>query len=184
MNFFFKFERISSIQRPQLAKVCEVLSMRVLDDNDYEFLAEYQNIMRSIAVCLKKLEADEYTFGIYLPALFGLRFKLASLKNRAVHCKALVDVLSENFEERFGYIMDIFQANGKSLPAYIAMVSNPNYKLNYIGMKSIPSHIVLRVKQMLFTAVTDILGEKDILDDETVDVDEENGTSHNIHNRA
>lgn len=149
-----------------------VLNLDVFEDNEYDFLLEYQRVMKAIASALKTMEANKYTFGIYLPTLFGLRMKLASFVNTVVHCLPLVEVIQDAFEERFGNVMDIFAADGKSIPAYVAMVSNPNYKLNYMGMKTIPAHILLRVKQLLLDAGMDIMGDEldsDQQDDTVVD---------------
>lgn len=137
-----------------------VLGLDVFEHNEYQFLFEYQRIMKAIATALKTLEANKYTFGIYLPTLFGLRMKLAALERNAVRCLPLVEVIQDAFEERFGNVMDIFSVDGKSTPAYLAMVSNPNFKLNYMGMKTIPSHTLNRVKQMLFNAGIVILANE------------------------
>lgn len=157
--FLLKIERVLSIDREKLAKACEVLQLDLLESDEYEFLYEYQRIMKAIATALKSMEANKYTFGIYLPTLFGLRLKLSVLAKNAVHCLPLVEVIQAAFEKRFGNVLDVFAADGTSIPAYLAMVSNPNYKLNYIGLQTIPSNILNRVKQMLLNAANDILGD-------------------------
>lgn len=134
-----------------------VLNLDVFENIEYEFLYEHQRIMNAVARALKTLEANTYEFGVFLPTLFGLRIKLATFQRKAVYCLPLVEVIQNAFEERFRSVLDIFNANGNSVPAFVAMVSNPYYKLYYMGMKSIPSHILLRLKQMLFDAAMDIL---------------------------
>lgn len=113
--------------------------------------------MKVVARALKTMEANKYAFGAFLPTLFGLRMKLAALEKKATQCLPLVKTLQSAFEKRFGNVMDIFDSHGESVPAYVAMASNPNYKLNYMGMKTIPTHILLRIKQMLLDAAMDIL---------------------------
>lgn len=145
-----------SIDREKLAQACMVLRLDVFEANEYDFLFEYQRVMRAIARALKTMEANKYTFGVFLPTLFALRYKLAAFQKTVIHCEPLVKVLQNGLEERFGNVMDIFDPDGKSVPPFVAMVSNPTYKLNYIGLETIPSHMLMRVKQMLFDAVMDV----------------------------
>lgn len=137
-----------------------VLNLSVFEASEYEFLQEYHRVMKCIASALKAVEADKYTFGLFLPTLFGIRVKLEKLKEHVKYCLPLVEVLQQCLEERFGNLMDIFASDGKSIPGFVAMVSNPMYKLNYIGLNSIPSHYVLRVKQMLVDAGMNIQRDK------------------------
>lgn len=175
-----KHERILSIDREQLANVCMVLNLDVFEGNEYEFLIEYNRVMKAIAIALKTLEANKYAFGVYLPTLFGLRLKLAALEKQAVHCLELVLVIQNVFEERFRSVLDIFDGEGKSVPAFVAMVSNPNYKLSYMGLKSIPSHTLLRIKQMLFDSAMDILKNETHSDDQNNDIQSTNQGNYHL----
>lgn len=169
-------ERIKQIQRSKLADACDLLKLEKLTADDYEFIDEYQQVMDTIASAIKVLESDKYTFGLYLPTLFGLRNKLFTLKNQSNHCLPLIKALMNGFELRFAAVLDIY--NAKAVPGYVAMVSNPSFKLNYMNMNSIPSHIRLRVKQMLTTAALDIWKDrkdKDVNNSNDIGEEKENG---------
>lgn len=58
--------------------------------------------------------------------------------------------MMHGFENRFGHLMD---GNGLSMPLYVAMMSNPMYKLNFMGLSKIPPNLLNALKDMLFNAV-------------------------------
>lgn len=80
-------------------------------------------------------------------------------ENTVFDCLPLVIALQSGLENRFGELMDPFNANGKSIPLYVAMLSNPAFKLNYMGMKKIPPNLILRLKEMLYNAAVTIENE-------------------------
>lgn len=110
--------------------------------------------MSLVTTALKTLEADRYTFGVYLPTLIGLKLNLKALldKNLVFHCIPLVHALHQGLESRFGELMDPFNENGKSIPLYIAMLTNPAYKMNFLGIKKISAVLLNRFKEMLYDA--------------------------------
>lgn len=164
-----------SIDRARLESACVHLKVDVFSDEEYEFLVEYHKVISLVANALKSLEADRYTFGLYLPTLIGLKLKLKALfdGNTMFHCLPLVIALQNGLESRFGELMDPFNAEGKSVPLYVAMLSNPAFKLNFLGMKSVPSNLLLRLKEMLYNAAITIENEcsnKDVSDKTTADI--------------
>lgn len=150
----FQIERILLIDTAALANVCEVLQIPQLSTENYEFLREYQKVLKCVVTALKMVESNTYTFGSFLPILFGLRSKFAKLKGNTKHAAPLVEKLSESLEDRFGASMNFFSPEGAA--PYIAMISNPKFKLSYLGMKTIPSHTMLRAQQLLIDACTDV----------------------------
>lgn len=120
----------------------------MLDDEDYIFLEEYRTCVRPFEISSKNLEANRYTFGLYLPSLITLRKRLSDLHmNNMQFCTAMAEAIQTGFEQRSGEIMDIFKT--RSVPFYIAMVSNPEYKLNFMGMQCIPNHVLENVRNFL-----------------------------------
>lgn len=147
---------ILSIDREQLERACTSLYIPTFDTNEYVFLIEYHKAITPVAVALKTLEANKYTFGMYLPVLKGLRSQLNSLKSSTVKlCLPLINALDTGFEKRFSKLMDAFDC--KAVPLYLAMVSNPKYKLNYLDMKRIPSHIFIQIRKLMVCAGVDII---------------------------
>lgn len=134
----------------------------VFDDGEYEFLVQYHKIMSLVASALKVVEADRYTFGVYLPTLLGLKLKLQALYDdchATFECLPLILALQNGLKNRFGELMDPFCASGKSLPLYVAMLSNPTYKMNFMGMKTVSPQLLLRLKTMLLNAAIEIEDE-------------------------
>lgn len=143
---------ILSIGREKLNRACIQLHISQLDENDYVFLEEYYQCISPVAHALKTLEGNRFSFALYLPVLMALRSKFNELKNKnSVHCDPLIDALENGYEYRFNRYMDIYDAEGLSTPLYIAMATNPCYKLNFLGFREIPSHISQRVRNMLLT---------------------------------
>lgn len=150
--FFFhsQVQNILSIDMYKLENACTQLEIQSFDDDERRFLREYHNVITPVAIALKRLEGNAHTFGMYLPTLYGLRIKLNELSESLEFCNPLVAAIQTGFESRFGEVMDIY--NVKSVPLWLAMVTNPKYKLNFIGMKRIPSHILMKVKNLLQNA--------------------------------
>lgn len=126
-------------------------------------------IILPIAVALKTLEGSSLPFGLCLPTLYGLRLKLGNMNGtlRFVYCGPLLKAVSDGFEERFNSFLNIYDDEKRWIPAYIAMVSNPKFKLNYLGMRIIPSHISEKVRSVLYNAGKEIL-----------DLEKKNDSSH------
>lgn len=141
------------IDRDKLKLACNQMKIASLDEDDCCFLEEYYEIITPIACALKSLEANRFAFGLYLPILTGIRKKLNDLKKkRFVYGKPLINALEKGFEQRFAEFLDIYDLYGRSVPLYIAMVTNPQYKLNFLGFERIPSHISNKVQTMLLNA--------------------------------
>lgn len=140
----FQISNILSIDRPKLDEACDALNLEPFDSKEYDFLNQYFRVINKVAIALKTLKADKYTFGLYLPTLFGLRSVLEKISNPTTtemfECLPLAKALKTGFENRFGKLMDAFESDGKSAPLFIAMVSNPQFKLNFLGTRVISSH--------------------------------------------
>lgn len=146
------------INEVKLKAACSTASIPTLDYDDYEFLNEYMNVIRPIAEALKMLEGNRDTFGSYLPTLFGLKFKLDVLKKTDYKfCKPLLQNIVDGFDTRFSGIMDL--NNPKSIPLYMAMVSNPSFKLNYLP-RNTPMHVLRKIQNMLLKAAEEMVNEE------------------------
>lgn len=156
----FQISNILSIDRPKLDEACDALNLEPFDSKEYDFLNQYFRVINKVAIALKTLKADKYTFGLYLPTLFGLRSVLEKISNPTTtemfECLPLAKALKTGFENRFGKLMDAFESDGKSAPLFIAMVSNPQFKLNFLGTRVISSHMLQHLKEMLVVAALQI----------------------------
>lgn len=148
------------------------LKVDPLDDDEYAFLQEYHSVIALIATALKSIESNRYTFALYLPTLFGLKIKLQELidKKLVSDCIPLVHALQNGIESRFGNLMDPFGSDKKSVPLFIAMITNPQFKLNFMGMKQISSNLLNKLKDMLVSEATKIENENSNQNDDNPDV--------------
>lgn len=137
------------------------MKISTLNDEEYAFLREYHSVITLIATALKSIESDRYTFALYLPTLFGLKIKLQELidENLIFDCIPLVQAVQNGIESRFGNLMDPFSSDKKSVPLFIAMMTNPNFKLNFMGMKEISSNLLNKLKDMLVSEAAKIENE-------------------------
>lgn len=166
-------ENILSIDEKKLERACIELRVAPLDCNEYAFLCEYHNVMSLVAATLHTLEANRYTFGIYLPTLMGLQYKLQQMINHLSNknidsietydiaeterekttrskCLPLANAIKRGFDNRFRELIDAY--NKKSVPLYVAMLSNPTFKLNFMCVPSIPGELFKHLKEMLVYA--------------------------------
>jgi len=115
-----------------LQTLCSALKKDAL--NDYKFLTEYVTIIRPIVNAITILEGDKQMCGSYLPVLFGIQKRLDFIESNddapIIHCDALLQAVKNGLETRFSAMMDPF--NVVSIPLYVAMVSNPKFKMNFI----------------------------------------------------
>lgn len=129
-----------------------------LSEDDHQFLTEYYEILTPIVCALKTLSANKYSFGLYLPVLVGLNRVLNENKEKQfMFGMPLAIAIEKGFQQRFSEFKDIFDVEGRSTPLYIAMASNPNFKVNFLGFNRLPSHISSRVFNMLLNAGKEIL---------------------------
>lgn len=157
-----------SIDKDALENACLQLKIDSLDYDEYEFLREYHNIMSLVATAMQTLEANCYTFGIYIPTLLGLNYQLKKmivhLSSKNYHdydidndggkfnCLPLVRAIKQGFDQRFGELIDPFSLSGKSIPLFVAMMSNPTFKLNFMCVSTISEQLLSHLKEMLVSA--------------------------------
>lgn len=183
-HLFCQVNTILSIDEDKLEHACVQLRVDPLDGNEYAFLREYHDVMSLVASALNTLEANRYTFGIYLPTLFGLQFQLQRLINHfssensrsysidivdddgniktvSANCLSLANAIKRGFDNRFGQLIDPHNIDGKSVPLFVAMMSNPTYKLNYMCLPSISEELLKSLKEMLVSAAVDAYKDDD-----------------------
>lgn len=132
-----------------------------MTEDEHQFLLEYYEILTPVVCALKTLSANKFSFGLYLPVLVGLNRVLNDMKNKDfMHGMPLVIAFESGFQKRFFEFMDIFDEYGRSVPLYIAMAANPQFKLNYLGFQRISSHTSTRIFDMLLNAGKEIVSEE------------------------
>lgn len=163
----FQIDHLLSIDRRKLEQACEALSVPAFDTDEYEFLKQYHEIINKVAMALKGLEGDGNTFGTYLPTLIGPRHVLAEYSNELpteiTMCVPLAKALRDGFEQRFAPLMDVLDPESK--PLYIAMITNPEFKLNFMGTSQIDPRILIKLKNMLVDEAMELQMEKDEIDE-------------------
>lgn len=128
-----------SINKKVLETACIETGIGKLNDEEHDFLVEYHDCLGIIAEALKILEGDNQSFGIFLPTLYGIRKELSAMHGQTRYCESLITAIENGFNERFKKMMNI--NDPISIPLYIAMVVDPQFKLNYMRMENVPPHI-------------------------------------------
>lgn len=162
-----------------LQTLCSALKIDALNENDYEFLTEYVTIIRPIANAITILEGDKQMCGSYLPVLFGIQKWLDFIESNAnapiMHCDALLQAVKNGLKTRFSAMMDPFDV--VSVPLYIAMVSNPKYKMNFIPPNVMRLSVFNSIKTTLIRVGENILATEDESLPAQIQVDDnDNGT--------
>lgn len=131
------------------------LGIGAFTDLQLEFLKEFEIVFRPIMRAIKYVQG-RYYFGSYLPMLFGLQIELNTEKHMKF-CTPLVEALRNGFEKRFSDVMN--PELPESVPLFVAMISNPKYKLNYVPQNLLSRHI-LRLKRMFLSAAEEMIERK------------------------
>lgn len=140
-----------SIDKSKLDSACKHLMVDSFNYEEYAFLCEYRDVIELVAAALKSIESNSYTFGLYLPTLFGLKFNLQKMIDEKLvsDCIPLINALLNGIDARFGNLLDPFSPDQKSVPLFIAMMTNPKFKLRYMGLKENSSDVLSKLKEML-----------------------------------
>lgn len=127
---FFQVEKVLKIDHVKLNIAMVCLGIEMSSDSEYTFLKEFVKATKPIAIAIDNLQGQKQFFGCYLPTLFKTEKDLIDMSapNTFSFCKPLINALLQGFEKRFKSIMN-FNAE-ESVPAYIAMVTHPKFKLH------------------------------------------------------
>lgn len=154
ISFPSQIGNILSIERSKLESVCIALGIVPMDSDEYEFLQQYFKLISKVASALKILEGDKNTFASYLSVLIDLRRAFEKYtdfySDMLEKCNALGYAIRKGLQERFSEMMNIDDA--KSVPLYVAMMSNPKYKLNFMGVSTIAPNLLSKLKEILVEA--------------------------------
>lgn len=133
-----QMQNILALDWVSLATACEALGIEKLSDQDFDFLTEFVKVFRPIADGITFVEGTHKNFGSYLPTLFSIRMTLREMyvDDELLYCRPLLLAIKEGFDKRFWHLMkltDLYERGSpKAVPLYIAMLSNPAFKFNYI----------------------------------------------------
>lgn len=141
---------------PKLQALMIHLNMSVFTETEWAFLQEYKTVMKPIANGLDMLQGNNIPFGKLLPVLFGIRAEIDRMisDHIFIHCSPLMWAVKDGFEKRFGPYMDINDL--KSVPAFIACMSHPHYKLQNIPSDILTRDNIKKLANMLTNAAFDI----------------------------
>lgn len=78
--------------------------------------------------------------------------------------------------------LDIYDSTGIWIPPFVAMVTNTMYKLNFIGMSKIPSHITEKIRSVLYDAGKEVMKCEEDGNDYTTEVENEQRKGDNTQN--
>ncbi|XP_055306361.1 uncharacterized protein LOC129570688 [Sitodiplosis mosellana] len=135
------------------------LHIAVFTESERQFLGEYLNVLQPIAHGLTRLEGNIF-FAYFLITLFNVDEELRLLESTNLKfAKPLLKALRNGFDTRFKEMMDI--NNAASVPLYLAMLSHPLFKLNFLPMlktkeRSTALEYIAKCKGMLLKAIEDI----------------------------
>lgn len=140
------------------------LGIPIFTATERRFLGEYVTVLKPIAVALDNLQRSKNSpYANVLPTLFKTEAKLNEIKaeGNLVHCKPLLNAVMDGFKKRFGAIMDF--NNKDSVPALIATVSHPYFKLRWMDPELCTAEEKQRIINMLVAAADEISLELETL---------------------
>jgi hypothetical protein len=128
--------------KANLDDLCRALDLPTFKRPEIEFLEDYVNALKPIAVALDILQGDRgndedsnrgRTFmGTLAPAILSVHSKLQELEPTTV--KPLVDALIVGINERFSGILTLDLSDNDVRHACIASMSHPYFKLRWIPL--------------------------------------------------
>lgn len=160
-----------SFDRVVLQCLCTELAIAPLSPEDYDFLIEYVSIFKPIAEGITFLEGNQQMCGSYLPTLYGIEARLNDIRNESLaYCGPLLDAVIAGFQRRFGDKMD--PSKVRSVPLFIAMISNPKYKLSFLPPNLLRPTFLKQVKTIMLKAAEKIIQENDAFESDSFEADE------------
>lgn len=122
---------------------------------EWNFLQEFVDVLLPLTTGLDNLQQTKCPFGILLPTLFSIRKQLAQLSAdpKIYFCKPLAKAIDDGIMERFGNVMNLDKK--ESIPAYIAAVSHPYFKLRWLG-KYKNTETMDKIQRIFLRAIHDI----------------------------
>lgn len=177
-----------ALNRVKLALACESLKIEKLCDQDYMFLSEYVSVIKPISNAITYLEGDVQTFGGYLPMLFSVRQTLKDLhlSDSLEFCKPLLTAVRDGFDKRFGHLMKLPSTyetgDPKAVPLFLAMITNPEYRLNYIPNDWFHSNPygLSQIKSLLLNAMKAYLNDAKEVEDRSTNVNQNSFSEGNL----
>lgn len=151
-----------------LATACEALGIDKLSDQDIQFLREFAQVFQPIADSITFLEGSRNMFGTYLPTLFSVRTKLREMhhSNKLAYCRPLLDAVRDGFQKRFDHLMSLgnvfTEPDPRAVPLFIAMVSNPRFKVNFIPPYWFDENpgALLKIQNLLLNVMKDAVAQR------------------------
>lgn len=172
-KIFLQISQIQKHDEDKLDIVMSKLDIPIFSKSQKTFLNEYTEIMAIVADALDNLQANKYPYAVVLPTLYETKDKLADVKSKAfVHCKPLATAVYNGFCKRFDEIMDL--KSTISLPALIATVTHPYFKLRWLKPEMCTSERIDKLKQILSYAADEISAEKSASDERKAMNEEKN----------
>ena len=137
-------------QREHLVSICEVVQV-VKFSEELQYISDYIECLRPIAVGLDRPQADECYFGELLPTIFAIMRQLKELKMQDTYknCYDLLDALLAGLQKRFGYVLDLKPLDSDYF--ILATLSHPYFKLRWSDwLDPMNKHVhVNRMKELL-----------------------------------
>lgn len=132
------------------------LNIAIFSKSQRRFLKEYTDILKIIADAINNLQGDKCPYAVLLPTLFSTKEKLTEMNanNALTSCKPLLSAVICGFKKRFNEIMDF--DDKKSIPALIATVSHPYFKLRWLDPEICTTEQVEKITNILAKAADEI----------------------------
>ncbi|XP_055307105.1 uncharacterized protein LOC129571338 isoform X2 [Sitodiplosis mosellana] len=162
-SLYDSIHEILNIDQAKLDALFCHLKIAILDPTERQFLQEFLIVLKPIARGLSTLEGNRY-FGYNLISLFNIRAEIEHIVSsvRLKFCKPLLLAVRDGFFARFKDHMDMNKP--LSVPLYLAMLSHPSFKMNYIREireNSSASHYLHKCMGILLKAIEAIDQEEE-----------------------
>lgn len=147
------------IDDTKLDIVMTKLNIGVFTKSQWRFLKEFTDILSIIADALNNLQGNKCPYAVVLPTLFNTNGKLNEMKasNTLTSCKPLISAVMSGFNKRFSKIMNF--NDEMSIPALIATVSHPFFKLRWLKPELCTMEQVEKIINIMTNAADEIFIE-------------------------
>lgn len=133
-SLFDCLENILAVDKTKLDKLFQKLNLPRILDNQYDFLKEFTEVIKPLAVTLDILQGDiTVTMADLIPSILNLHFKFnkmctSSASPRSDACTDLLKFLMQSLKARFPYVWSF---NEQSYHYVLATMSHPKWKLKW-----------------------------------------------------
>lgn len=152
-SLYDSLERLLSVEE-FLGKLCDELNVPRFQSKEIQFLKEFMEVSKPVALALDKLQGEFGVFmGSLLPTLFRVKTMITEIKEKTEYCKGFASAYLDGIDKRFGHLMKIDETHPSNY--VFAALTHPAFKLRWVQNElhdELKKQFILKANSFLSTS--------------------------------